>query len=139
MKLILFTVEEANRMIPEIRPRLERLVETKREYDRLQTRIEVLSLASAGASSENPDAQELKRLHEQRNQLADQISQGVSGIHRRGCLVKDLDRGLVDFYALSGDRLVYLCWQVGEADVSHWHPLDGGFQGRQRIHEAELD
>ena len=134
----MFTVEEANRFVPELRPRIERLVEAKREFDRVQAEIDVLALAAAGASSANPDAQELRRLHEQRNRLGDQISHGVSAIHRRGCLVKDLDRGLIDFYALAGDRLVFLCWKLGEREVAHWHSLDGGFEQRQSL-QSEID
>jgi hypothetical protein len=54
-------------------------------------------------------------------------------------MVKDLDRGLVDFYSLMGDRLVFLCWQVTEPEVSHWHSLEDGFSGRQQIKEAGLE
>ena len=50
-----------------------------------------------------------------------------------------LDRGLVDFYSLMGDRLVFLCWQVSEPEVSHWHTLEDGFAGRQQIKEAGLE
>ena len=50
-----------------------------------------------------------------------------------GCVAKGIDAGLVDFYALRDDQLVYLCWQVGEPGISHWHPLDVGFDGRQPI------
>jgi hypothetical protein len=139
VKLIVFTVEEANRLLPEIRPRLERLVESKREFDRVQTRLSVLELAVSGADPGNPDVQERHRLHERRNQVAGEISRGVTAIHRRGCLVKDLDRGLVDFYALAGDHLVFLCWQLGEVEVGHWHRLEGGFAQRQPLHRTELE
>ena len=71
--------------------------------------------------------------------LGDQIAQGITAIHRRGVVVKDLDRGLLDFYALAGDRLIFLCWQLGEAEVSHWHTLEGGFTGRQPIQRSELE
>ena len=139
MKLTLFSVEEANQLLAEIKPRLERLMESKREFDRLQDRIEVLTLASAGATPQNPDARELRRLSERRTLLAEQLSAGITGIHRRGCLIKDLDRGLVDFYALSGDRLIFLCWQVGESEVGHWHTLEGGFSARQPLNQTELE
>ena len=139
MKLTLFTVEEANQLLTELRPRLERLIEAKREFDRLQARIEVLGLVAAGANTDNPDAVELRRLHERRHLMAEQLSAGVTAIHRRGCLVKDLDRGLLDFYALSGDRLVFLCWQIGEPEVAHWHSLEGGFADRQKLNHTELE
>lgn len=133
MKLVTFTVEEANKLLHEIRPRMQRLTEAKRDFERLQGRIDVLTLAVAGASKANPDHKELARLHDQRNRLAEVISKEISAIHDHGCVVKDLDKGLVDFYALSGDRLVFLCWKLGERDVSHWHPIDGGFGDRQPL------
>jgi hypothetical protein len=139
VKLNLFTIEEANRLLTEIRPRFERLVEAKREFDRVRTRMEALGLATSGAVDENPDVRELGRLQERYNALAELVSTGVSAIHRRGCLIKDLDQGLLDFYALNGDRLVFLCWKLGEAEVAHWHGLDAGFSDRQPIGRGEPD
>ena len=51
----------------------------------------------------------------------------------------DNDQTPVLTYALSGDRLVFLCWQVNEPEVSHWHSLEDGFSGRQQIKEAGLE
>lgn len=139
MRLNLFTVEEANRLLVEIRPRFERLVEAKREFDRIRTRMSVLELATTGAGPENPDVVELRKLQERYNALAELISNGVSAIHRRGVLIKDLDTGLLDFYALNGDRLVFLCWRLGEPEIAHWHALDSGFADRQPIDHSELE
>ena len=62
MKLNVFTVEEANRLLTEIRPRFERLVEAKREFDRIRTRMSVLGLATNGAGPDNPDVLDLRKL-----------------------------------------------------------------------------
>ncbi len=139
VRLTLFSAEEANRMIPELKPELERLSAIKREYDRLQARIDVLTLASAGAAAGNPDAVDLERLLERRAALGEQMSQGVEAVQRRGCLVKDVEQGLLDFYALSGDRLVFLCWRLGEPEVGHWHTLEGGYAKRQPLDRSELE
>lgn len=139
MRLNLFTVDEANRLLVEIRPRFERLVEAKREFDRTRVRMEVLGLATAGAGQDNPDVRDLVALQERYNTLAELISNGVSAIHRRGCLIKDLDAGLLDFYALNGDRLVFLCWKLGESEILHWHAIDAGFSDRQPINHSELE
>lgn len=138
MKLVTFTVEEANKLLPELRTRMQRLTEAKRDFEELQTRIQVLTLAISGASKDNPDAQDLGRHHDQRNQLAEVISREIAAIHGHGCVVKDLDKGLIDFYALAGDRLVFLCWKLGEREVAHWHSLDGGFEQRQSL-QSEID
>jgi hypothetical protein len=47
--------------------------------------------------------------------------------------VKDLEQGLVDFYAVMDGEPVFLCWQFGEPAVTHWHGIDEGFAGRQPI------
>ena len=57
----------------------------------------------------------------------------------RGCVVKDLDRGLVDFYSLAGDKLIFLCWHAGEPEVGHWHPIEGGFTSRQPLDRTERE
>jgi hypothetical protein len=139
VRIELFTVEEANRLAAEIRPRLERLVMKKREFDRIELRLEVMLVATSGAAPENPDTLELRSLEEKRRRLGESIGKGLQELLEKGVQVKDLDRGLVDFYALQGDRLVFLCWQVDEPEVSHWHTLDDGFAGRQQIKRAGLD
>ena len=136
MKLTLFTVEEANRIVQEIRGLMERLVASRRDLERLQRRIDVLELAVAGATPGNADAQELELALDQRRRLADRLQRGLQSIHTRGALVKDLERGLVDFYSIAGDRLIFLCWQLSEPEVSHWHPLEGGFASRQPLHRT---
>ena len=139
VKLTLFSLAEANAMVEELTPELKRLLLGKRELDQLDRRIAVLTLASSGAAPENPDAVELAQHVARRTGLGRQIASGVQAIHQRGCLLKDLDRGLVDFYAVSGDRLIFLCWQLGEDEVSHWHSLEGGFSSRQPLNQSELE
>ncbi len=138
LQITLFTVTEANATAAEIRPELEELMRAQRELNLVQARIEVLDLAASGATAENPDARELRSLQTRRMVLAARVRRGIALVHRRGALVKDLERGLVDFYALSGDQLVFLCWQVSEPEVSHWHSLAGGFASRQRV-EREVE
>lgn len=139
MQVTLFQVEEANRLLPELRPLLEELVRAKQELTRVDRRIDVLRLAAAGASPDNPDARELTRAVERRSRLVERLRRGIRDIQERGPVVKDLDQGLIDFYSLSGDRLVFLCWRLGEAEVGHWHTLDGGYGSRQPIQRSERE
>jgi hypothetical protein len=53
-----------------------------------------------------------------------------------GCELKDFELGLVDFYALLDDRLVFLCWRLGEPRVEYWHEVDAGIAGRQPVDET---
>ncbi len=133
LRITLYTADQATQLAQELTPAVQALVGVKRELDQLDVRMEALRMALAGASSENPDAFELAGLVERRRALTARMGEGVARIHRQGVLVKDLDRGLLDFYALDGDRLVFLCWALGEPAVSHWHSLDGGFSGRKPL------
>jgi hypothetical protein len=139
VRITLHTVEEANRQLAAIRPQLERLRGQKREFDRLETRLDVLLVATAGAAPENPDAVELRTCSDKRRRLGESIGRAVTALHEKGVLVKDLDEGLCDFYALQGDRLVFLCWKLGEPEVAHWHTLEGGFASRRPLKSAELE
>ena len=88
--------------------------------------------------SKSSCARDLAANSERYNTLAELISNGVSAIHRRGCLIKDMDSGLLDFYALNGDRLVFLCWKLGEKRIAHWHGTNEGFSSRKPLDERIL-
>ncbi len=134
VSLTLFSPEEANALISFLDPRLSHLVARKRELDQAQTDLEMMRLLSeTGASSANPDLVAREGKERRARDLGEEIAEAVSAIHAKGCVVKDLDRGLIDFYSLRGDRIVFLCWQRGERRVAHWHPLSGGFSTRRPI------
>ena len=50
-----------------------------------------------------------------------------------GCECKDTRTGLVDFRAELDERIVFLCWKLGESEIAHWHELEAGFSGRQAV------
>jgi hypothetical protein len=54
-------------------------------------------------------------------------------LRRLGVELKDYDTGLIDFPCWMNNRAVYLCWRLGEPEVSHWHELEAGFAGRQKL------
>jgi hypothetical protein len=62
------------------------------------------------------------------------IGKLTTEIHELGAELKDYQRGLIDFPSMRGDRLVLLCWQLGEGDeIGWWHEPETGFAGRQRL------
>ena len=139
MRITLFSVEEANRLVVEIRPQVEKVCAQKREFDRLEMRMGLLRVATQGADERNPDARELVALGEKRQRLGERIARQLGELQEFGVVMKDIDRGLCDFYALMGDRLVFLCWRLGEPEVGHWHALDAGFSGRRPLKGAEIE
>ena len=62
-----------------------------------------------------------------------ELQAGLQAFEDRGIVLRDLDRGLIDFPAIREDCEVYLCWIDGEADIEFWHDLDAGYAGRQPL------
>lgn len=61
------------------------------------------------------------------------VALGFEALERLDIVVRDLDRGLIDFPALIDGREVYLCWLLDEPAVTHWHAIESGFAGRQPL------
>jgi hypothetical protein len=64
------------------------------------------------------------------------LSLGFEHLEDLGVLVRDVERGIVDFPALMDGREVYLCWRFGEAAITHWHELHSGIAGRRPLGRA---
>ena len=62
-----------------------------------------------------------------------QVRELLAELLQRGIVVRDVDRGLVDFPAIREDREVYLCWELGEEEIGYWHELDAGYRGREPL------
>lgn len=110
--------------MPDIRRWVTRIQELRRELDRSDQAVAPLVQEGhdVGGSRVN---NLVKGLAEMQSVLGE--------FRRREILIKDLERGLIDFPALIGGREVFLCWEVGEDDIEHWHDLDTGFSGRERL------
>ncbi len=121
----LFTLEEANALLPELR----------RLFAQLKAERAVLQRC----------APEAKRAHEHATasggtvlgpryaQAIFAVMERLQSIHSLGVEVKDLERGLCDFPAWREGRVVYLCWLLGEDRIEWWHDLETGFAGRQPL------
>jgi hypothetical protein len=133
-KMRLFTQEEANAALPEVRPLVERLVADRRALVALGSELEELQ-ALIGGNGGSLDPSRVGELQESVAQAAAALASLVEDIQELGVQVKDLDRGLVDFPARhpqTGEAIL-LCWELGEPDVGHWHDLEEGFAGRKPL------
>ena len=127
-----FTVEEANALLPTVRPLIERMVEHRRELGVALERREGLSEITGGnGGGFNPRLP--AEIDAQVAAAADGIKHCVEELTELGVQVKDLDTGLVDFPSLREGEEVLLCWQLGEDEIGWWHTLEGGFAGRQPL------
>ena len=126
----IFTLEEAERTLPLLR---RILTDLKSEYAVWQEALGDYELLSAGVRAQDGEPEDLVAARRVVTQSADRISEYLEEIEAIGCLFKGFDAGLVDFYSLRGDRLVFLCWRVDEARITHWHEIEAGYAGRQPI------
>jgi len=120
----LFTVEEANALLPDVRAHLQEIQKSRRRLGkyRRQTKL-AADAADQGGGGIVAGPQYAKALTDFTNDLSELESLGVQ--------IKDFERGLVDFPSLREGRVVLLCWQLGEGDeLAWWHDVDAGFAGR---------
>ncbi|HEY7691485.1 MAG TPA: DUF2203 domain-containing protein [Gaiellaceae bacterium] len=127
-----FTPDEANALLPTVRPLVEQMVEAKRALDEAQAGADEVSRRISGNGGGLPPAR-LAELHDQVARRATELARVLDEIQAQGVIVKDLDSGLVDFPSVREGREVLLCWRLGEDEVAFWHGYDEGFAGRRPI------
>ncbi|HVF30738.1 MAG TPA: DUF2203 domain-containing protein [Pyrinomonadaceae bacterium] len=122
----LFTVEEANVLIPRVREIVGRI---QRSYERLgeyRDAAKEAAIASEFGGGMEGGATYVKTLYE--------IGKLTTELHTLGVQLKDYSQGLVDFPSMRDDRVVLLCWQMGEGDeIEWWHDEEAGFAGRRPL------
>jgi hypothetical protein len=119
-----YTVEEANSLLPRMKPLLRKLRDAKDLLTDSEAH-EVLSDAAPTNGGGEPGRQVGEAFLEVRGLLGT--------LEEAGIVVRDIDRGLIDFPAIRGGEEVYLCWELGEDAVGHWHDLESGYRGRREL------
>ena len=121
-----FTLEEANALLPTVRKKLERIQKLYTTLGKYRESAKLAAIASefGGGMEEGPAY--VRALYE--------VGKLTTDLHELGVQLKDYSRGLIDFPSVREDRVVLLCWQIGEGDeIEWWHELEAGFTGRQRL------
>jgi hypothetical protein len=127
-----FTLEEANAAVVELRPIVERMVQHRRNLTAAQARqVELVTRIAGNGGDMVPS--DLHDLAETIQREADAISDCAEKIDEAGAQVKSLEEGLLDFPARRGDDVVLLCWKLGEDEIRFWHGTDEGFSARKRL------
>ncbi len=123
----LFTVEEADDLIPIVRPKLEEIKIRYKQVASLRDSVKAAAMAAelGGGGIENGSVY-VKSLYE--------IGKITTELFELGIHLKDYSRGLIDFPSLRDERLILLCWQLGEKDrIQWWHEEKEGFSGRKPL------
>jgi hypothetical protein len=129
----LFTVEEANELLPRLRRILEQLQEGRQKLLDAQSKLGDRFHGGPRANGHANPNSEMSQLTTASEDAQAQIRAAAEAIHELGGELKDPDRGMVDFRAERDGRVVYLCWLMDEPRVMYWHELEAGYRGRQPL------
>ena len=122
----LFTLAEANSLIPTLEPMLESIRDLYAQVASLRKGARAAAVASEFGGGMAGGTRYVDALY--------RIGKLTTDISEMGVEMKDYTHGLIDFPSMRGDRVVLLCWQLGEGHkVAWWHELEPGFAGRQPL------
>jgi hypothetical protein len=119
-----YTREEARALLPQLRTWLAGLEELRVDLEKNDQRLAGLMSGGQDVGGE---------LVNQSVKLLGKMKGLFQEFETREIIVKDLQRGLVDFPAIVGEREVFLCWEKDEEDVEYWHDIDSGYAGREPL------
>lgn len=124
-----YTLAEARTLLPQIRKWLKQLVRLRTDLEKHDRQLTSMMQPGCDLGGRTVNAW-IKALAEVKMLLLE--------FHRREIQIKDLDRGLIDFPAILGDKEVFLCWEQEEDDIEFWHELDAGYAGREKLSGGEF-
>ncbi len=128
-----FTTAEAEALIGFLENTLERIRRNKQQFLWLEEDVAVLQLiVECGASEQNPDAKELGIKRRKHAVLGREIEKDIATIEDAGCVLHDVDEGVVDFYSIQDGTVIFLSWKIGEDSIKYWRSTQEGGE-RQRL------
>ena len=119
-----FTREEANALLPQLEALLTQLQESKDELTDTEAHEALAEAAPTNGGGEEGRQVGVAFL---------EVRRLLETVEKAGIVLRDIDRGLVDFPAILDGQEVYLCWELGEDEVGFWHDLEGGYGGREPL------
>jgi hypothetical protein len=128
----LFTVEEANATLPLVRAIVTDLAQLSKDVVERRERLGQLR-ANRDSRTNDLYSDEVAEIEAELDRDTQQLYDYVEELRQLGVEPKNGPEGLVDFPAMMDDRVVYLCWRLGEPEVLFWHDLEAGFAGRHPL------
>jgi hypothetical protein len=134
----MFTLTEAERARREVEPFLLEAMDCRKKLAGLETDLSAVSTRIMMMGGVIVPYDKLATLRIEHTQLAEAMRAALRRILETGCLIKDLDTGLLDFPSRINDEDVYLCWRLGEDRIRFYHRQDEGFAGRKPLDPRDL-
>ena len=127
-----FTLEEASAQLPWLEDTFAGLTLLQNELaQRHSSLLELLRQHSGNGAASNDQQVQSQQVAIER--ISEQLRQSLQEITDRGIIVRDLERGLVDFLSERDEREIYLCWVKGEEGIGYWHGTNEGFASRKPL------
>ena len=133
----IFSLSEAERVRVELEPILVEAMESRRKMGELDEELGSLAERIQRSGGMQVPYEKIAKLRIERNRIEGLVRSALERIQSTGCVVKDLDVGLLDFPARIHDEDVYLCWRLGEDKIRFYHRQDEGFAGRKPLDPSD--
>jgi hypothetical protein len=134
----LFTLTEAEHTRRELEPFLVEAMDSRKKLSGLENELSAVSARIMMMGGVIVPYEKLAAVRMQHEQLAETLKSALNRILETGCLIKDLDAGLLDFPAVINKQDVYLCWKLGEDRIRFYHRQDEGFSNRKPLDPRDL-
>lgn len=130
-----FALPEANALIPSLEELLDKLLEKKKLMQKMHDQLLVLDLITGGTVQDyqSPDGKEYVEKSAELESLILSFEEDILKINQQGCFLRDLERGILDFFYVHNRELVYLCWKRGEKKIRYYHDLDDSDSNRKPL------
>jgi hypothetical protein len=132
-----FTLLQAEKLLPEVESAIREAISHKAAYQEAEEEWQSFASRVTMQGGMRVDHSQVMDQKRRRESSALLLKGAVEKIQEYGCVVKDLDIGLIDFPTLFHGEEVYLCWKLGESGIGFWHGVHEGFRGRKAI-DAEF-
>src|SRR6267378_1447320 len=130
-----YTLDEATAMLPLLRAILRDVTTLAND---LRDRYERLVRLQNTEGLDRAHEEEVQQLLAEFEKGQEKMREYEQELEKLGVELKDYYTGLIDFRHMKDGKEVYLCWRLGEPEISHWHELDAGVAGRQKLAEKIL-
>jgi hypothetical protein len=133
-----YTLDEVNQLLPTLQAGFGRVMQIRAQLKTLYRSLDARGFAPTDEHfavvlpGAPPD---VVRDRASFKGLVETLKEELSTVQSTGCMIKDIETGLVDWFAEKDGREVFLCWRFGEPEVGFWHDLDSGYGGRRPVSE----
>jgi hypothetical protein len=129
----LYSVEEANRVLPEVMRLVERIVDLAPVLPEMQETVRINELKFHRPAAGETEREKLAASVAELRATEMAVAVALRSLESMNVVLKDAMTGLVDFHSDRDGEVVELCWRLGEPEVATWHRIGEGYRGRKPI------